>query len=187
MTQRKNQSLASLTLVAWPTAPCWLKSKREPNILNTNSLIHLFLELYFFKRVLFTLKQGLNFCCVAFSVFLCTVTQGNKTGSAEIHLTKVRAPPWFASIPPLFTPFFTVVCALQPSPELNASCLWPLQRNTSVLCPSRAVCFPVVGLVSAPLVCTRLQQTRLRLSLSIQYLSQVTGSQQAPISFKPSP
>lgn len=42
---------------------------------------------------------------------------------------------------------FTIPCALQASSKLNDSCLQPLRRNTSVLCPSPAVCFPVVGLL----------------------------------------
>lgn len=89
---------------------------------------------------------------------------------------------------PVFALFFIILRALQPSSKLNDSCLWPLRRNTSVLCPSHAVCFTVVGLLSSLLhlsahVCSEPASDCL---LSIQYPSQVKGSPQAPISSKPS-
>lgn len=64
----------------------------------------------------------------------------------------------------------------------------PYKGNTSVLCLSHTVCFSVVGPLSSPLhlsahVCSKSTSDRL---LSIQYPSPVKGSQQAPISFKPS-
>lgn len=64
----------------------------------------------------------------------------------------------------------------------------PYKGNTSVLCLSHTVCFSVVGPLSSPLhlsahVCSKPTSDRL---LSIQYPSPVKGSQQAPISFKPS-
>lgn len=64
----------------------------------------------------------------------------------------------------------------------------PYKRTTSVLCLSHTVCFSVVGPLSSPLhlsahVSSKPTSDRL---LSIQYPSPVKGSQQAPISFKPS-
>lgn len=95
---------------------------------------------------------------------------------------------WFFSIYPVFTLISAILCVLQSSSKLNDSCLWPLQRNTSVLCPPHTVCFTVVGLLSSLLhlsahVCSKPASDCL---LSIQYPSQVKGSRHAPISSKPS-
>lgn len=94
---------------------------------------------------------------------------------------------FFPPLCPIFTIFFIILGALELSSKLNDSCLWPLQRNTSVLCPSHAVCFAVVGLLSSLLylsahVCSKPSSNCL---LSIQYPSQVKRSPWAPISSKP--
>lgn len=94
----------------------------------------------------------------------------------------------FSLLFPVSTLFSRIVGDLQPSSKLNDSCLWPLQRQASVLLLSHTVCFTVVSLLSSLLhlsahVCSKPTSNCL---LSIQYPSQVIGSTQAPISSKPS-
>lgn len=146
----------------------WWISPRAQSLLKTD---HLVSSLLFLLPPPCSLNSSAAFSCILYhgEFFIC--------------------PPfaWLWFFPHIVCLLFTMLGAFQLPSKLNASRLWPLQGNTSVLCLSRAVCFAVVGPLSSHLSAHVCSETFSDCLLSIQYPSQVKGSKRAPISSKPSP